>query len=200
MTTHPLLTRLDAALDGHIPSSVVELRGEWTTAVRRTYASAGASKGPVRDVVDARWHGTLAASDVMVGMALLETAGELEWIKAPTAAATLSVDVSLSAYAEFTSDRATFTANLAGGCLPGVSVRSRADLTAACVIEPAVVTMGHVTCVARTDGAAFHLLLLPRSVVKVGRGRLWRVRDEIASSLPADVRSVLTRGRTGSHK
>ena len=110
----------------------------------------------------------------------------------------LGVDVSLHAYAEYMTDRATFTASVAGACLPGVRVSVGSDLAATCTVEPGLVRTGRVSCIARVDAAAFFVLLFPRGLLTVGRKRLWRVRDEIASSLPAGVRELLTHRRTGS--
>jgi hypothetical protein len=60
------------------------------------------------------------------------------------------------------------------------------------------VTTGRVSRLARAESAAFYVLLVPGGVLEMGRKRLWRVRDEVASLLPANLRELLTRRRTGS--
>jgi hypothetical protein len=42
------------------------------------------------------------------------------------------------------------------------------------------------------------VLLLQGRFLKTGRHRLWRMREELASSLPPRIRELLTRRRSGS--
>jgi hypothetical protein len=51
---------------------------------------------------------------------------------------------------------------------------------------------------AQAETAAFVVLLIQGRFLKVGRQRLWRIREELASSLPQRLREILTRRRTGS--
>jgi hypothetical protein len=51
--------------------------------------------------------------------------------------------------------------------------------------------------VAEVNGAAFVVIALQKSALKVGRNRLWRIREELTSSFPADLRQYFGRGRTG---
>jgi hypothetical protein len=111
---------------------------------------------------------------------------------------TLPVDISLHAYAGYTTEGATFTASLAGAFLPGAPVAGSADLAGACVLGPDVLITGRVACLARMGSAAFFVMLIPRGLLKRGRKRLWRLRDEVASSLPTDARELLAHRRTGS--
>jgi len=197
---HPLLDQLDSSLRAVVPAESVELRGEWTTSSRRTYrseAQLGTGSGPLVDVVDLSWRGVLTCSSAITGIAFLLTADDLYWVKAPDASLTLPVHVSLHAYAGYTTEGATFTANLAGAYLPGVPVAGSAELRAACTLGPDVLTSGRVTCLARASSAAFFVVVIQRSLLKVGRKRIWRVRDDIASSLPAGIRELLTRRRGG---
>ena len=200
MLNHPLLDRLDSLPSDLVPRESVEFRGEWSTLLRRTYrseADVGTGSGPFVDVVDVHWRGALTASGAITGVAFLLTGDDLYWAKATEASVTLPVDVSLHAYAGYTTERATFTANIAGAYLPGVPVPGSADLAGSCALGPAVLTTGRVTCLARTHSAAFLVLLIQRSLLKFGRKRIWGVRPDIASSLPADIRELLTRRRTG---
>jgi hypothetical protein len=57
---------------------------------------------------------------------------------------------------------------------------------------------GRVSVLASADRADILVLLLQAGVFKIGRNRLWRLRDEYASVLPPRAREVLTRRRTGS--
>jgi hypothetical protein len=201
MGSHPLLDRLDSALRDHVPREPVDFAGEWSRPSRRTYkseAQVGTGSGPFADVVDFRWRGTLTGAAPIGGIAFLLTAGDLYWAKAPEISLALTVDVSLHAYAEYGADRATFTASIAGAYLPGTPVSVSSDVTESCSVQRGIVTTGRVSCLARASSAAFFVLLFQRGLLKVGRKRLWCVRDEIASSLPADIRELLSHRRTGS--
>ena len=105
--------------------------------------------------------------------------------------------IAFQAHAGYTTDRATFTASMAGACLPGVPISGSADLAGACALGPDVLTTGRVTCLARANSVAFLVFLIQRGLLKVGRKRLWRVRADIASSLPVGIRELLTRRRMG---
>ena len=197
---HPLLDQLDSSLSDLVAGESVEFRGEWSTSSRRTYkseAQIGTGSGPFRDVVDSRWRGALTSSGPITGIAFLLTADTLYWVKAANASLTLPVEVSLHAYAGHTTEGATFTASLASAYLPGLRIPGSADLTGACALGSSVLTTGRVTCLARANSAAFLVLLIQRGLLYVGRNRLWRLRDDIASSLPAGIRDLLTRRRTG---
>jgi hypothetical protein len=150
------------------------------------------------DVVDLRWRGTLTGAQPISGLAFLLASGNLFWAKTPEISPAPSVQLSLHAYADHAIERAT----LYGGhsrCLPtwhrcvrqgrfggGVHCRNgRAhDRTRVmpCSGQP----------------AALFVLLFPRDLLKVGRKRVWRVREEIALSFPPAIRELLTRRRTGS--
>ena len=200
MLNHPLLDQLDSSLSDLVPGESVEFRGEWSMPSRRTYKSetqVGTGAGPFVDVVDLHWRGALTSSGAISGIAFLLTANDLYWVKAAEASLTLMVHVSLQAYAGYTTDRATFTASMAGACLPGVPISGSADLAGACALGPDVLTTGRVTCLARANSVAFLVFLIQRGLLKVGRKRLWRVRADIASLLPAGIRELLTRRRTG---
>jgi hypothetical protein len=67
-----------------------------------------------------------------------------------------------------------------------------------CTLGNNRLTTAHVEPLAQTAEAAFVVLLLPAQSLKIGRHRLWRIREELASSLPLRVRDILTRRRSGS--
>jgi len=197
---YPFFLHLESSLGGLIPSEPVEVLGEWSTKTRKTYQSEkqqGSGVGPFVEVEDRRWHGTLSCRTAATGIMFLVTASKVYWAKAPTVALTLSVDVSLHGYTACASDRATFTAGMGGAGLPGVPVAAPAKLDDVCVPRPTAFSAGHVVTLARTDSAAFVVVVLPGSVVKMGRNHLWRLRDDVASSLPTDIRELLTRRRSG---
>ena len=168
-----------------VPAEPVEFGGRWTTSSRQAYKSAGqigSGSGPFVEVVDFRWHGALTSAGPFSGIAFLLTANSLYWAKAPEASLTLPVDISLHAYAEATTEGATFTASLAGAFLPGVPVAGSVDLAGACALGPNVLITGRVVCLARTSAAAFFVVLIPRGLLKMGRKRLWR-RETLAKFL-----------------
>ena len=199
MLGHPVLDQLDAALKDAVPAATIDVRGEWSQQSRLTYESAaqlGSGAGPFVEVVDHLWEGCLSGSDVLTGMAFLQTPSALHWVKVASASRSLAVRVSLHAFASDASGRMTFAAGLGGAFLPGVPVSASAGVRG-CVIAPAAVEAGRVACLARAEGAVFFVLPLPSVAVKFGRNRLWRLVDRLASGLSADVREIMTRRRVG---
>jgi hypothetical protein len=201
MLTHPLLDQLDASLTDRVAAEPVELRGEWAAPSRRPRDSQ--STGPpasprLDDIVDLFWRGTLISSDAISGIAFLLTPDRLDWIKAAEASTSLELTVSLHAYAGRVPPGATFTAGVGGALLPGVPVAVGEDLAATVDMHTGVTTTGRVTRLADAGTAAVFVLLLPRTLLKVGRHHLWRLRSDIADTLPAAVRELLTRRRTGT--
>jgi hypothetical protein len=198
---HPLLDQLDLSIRDLVPGESVEFSDEWTTSSRRAYkskAEIGTGSGPFVEVVDFRWRGALTSTGPFSGIAFLLTPVNLYWVKAPQVSLTLPVHVSLHAYAGYTAEGATFAASLAGASLPGAPVAGSADLAGACALGPNVLITGRVTCLARATSAAFFVLLIQRGLLKIGRKRLWRLRDDVGSSLPPDIRELLAHRRTGS--
>lgn len=198
--THPLLEQLGTALEGHIPRLPVTLAGNWLEASRRTCqseAQLGSRSGPYEDVVDLRWDGGLTADEPIGGIAFLLTDGETYWAKTPHISELLAVDISLHAYADYRTGRATFTARIGGADLPGVPVPIVRDLSATCTIEKTEMRTGCVSCLARAGATSLWVLLLPRSVLQMGRKRLWHVREKVAAALPSEVRGLLTERRSG---
>jgi hypothetical protein len=119
-------------------------------------------------------------------------------VKAPTVALTLPVAVSLHAYAGYAGDRATFTAGMGGAFLPGLPVAAPTRLDEVAAPGQMTFTTGRVVTLAQMHSTAFVVIVLPGIVLRMGRKHLWRVRDDIASSLAPDVRELLTRRRSGS--
>jgi hypothetical protein len=184
-----------------MPQEPVDFAGSWLPSRRRTYETArqsGTGSGPFVDVVDLRWCGILTCPAPIAGIGFLVTAAGLFWVKSSPAAVSLPVDISLHGYAGFSAGQATFTAGLGGAVLPGVPVAYEADLAGCCTLGPPRFTTARLEQLAEADTAAFVVLLIQGRFLKVGRHRLWRIRDELASSLPQRVREILTRRRTGS--
>jgi len=201
MLQHPLFDELNASLSALVPKEPVEFVGEWLPSVRRTYETArqsGTGSGPFVDVIDLRWRGTLTCSVPIAGIAFLVTAAELFWVKSTPAALSQPVDMSLHAYADYSARQATFAASMGGTVLPGVPVSCGGDLASSCTLGPPRFTTARAEQLAQADKAAFVVLLIQGRFLKVGRQRLWRLREELASSLPPRVREILTRRRTGT--
>lgn len=201
MRQHPIFDELDASLSVLMSKEPVEFAGNWLPSSRRTYQSArqsGTGSGPFVDVVDFKWHGTLTCSVPIAGIAFLATTDEVFWAKSVPATESLSVDVSLHAYADYLPERATFVAGIGNRFLPGIPVDCGRDLIAACELGRPDLTTARVERLAQVDVAAFVVLLMQGRFLKVGRHRLWHVREDIASSLPPRVREILTRRRSGT--
>ena len=197
---HPLIESIEESLAGIVPPEPIEIRGAWTESMRRTYRDAsqvGTGAGPFADVIDVVWNAVVECVQPLAGIAFLERIGSLDWVKSPPASPNLTVDVSLHAQADHSLERATFGAGLGRERLPGVAVSCGADLAHACAIGPASATTGRAHRVAEIDGVAFHVVLIQGSLLKTGRNRLWRLADRLAAELPAEVREILTRRRTG---
>jgi hypothetical protein len=201
MASHPLLDQLDIDLRDRVPAQPVDFAGEWSTRSRRTYATdaqLGTGPSPFMDVVDRQWRGALTCAEPMGAVAFLLASGNLFWVKSRELSATLPVEVSLHAWADYRPDRATFAAVIGGAYLPGVPVLAAPDVAGSCTVEPGTIRTGRVTCLARANPAALFVLLIPRRLLRMGRKRVWRVRDGVVASLPTGIPALLTRGRTGS--
>ena len=201
MRRHPLFDELDTSLAALVPKEPVEFVGSWLTSARRTYEAArqtGTGSGPFVDVVDLRWSGTLTCPAPIVGIAFLVTAAGLFWVKSTPATTVLPVDVSLHAHADYSAEQATFAAGMGGVVLPGVPVVCGSDLERCCTLGPPRFATTQLAQLAEADTAAFVVLLIQARFVKIGRRRLWHLREELASSLPQRVREILTRRRAGT--
>ena len=201
LNRHPLFDELELALAPFVPQEPVLLAGAWTRSIRRSYANAaqlGTGSGPFVDVVDLRWGGSLSCAVPVAALSFLATARELFWAKSAPPAAVQPVHISLHAYERDRSGAATFAAGVADSFLPGVPTSGAHDLAAVPMPGPARFTTGRVTQLAATTEVSFHVLVLQRPIVTVGRKRLWRVRDELASALPPRACELLTRRRSGT--
>ena len=202
MTGRPqLFDELDASLAPLISQEPVDFAGSWLPSTRRTYKTGnqiGTGSGPFVDVVDRWWRGTLTCPAPIAAIGFLVTPSGLFWVKSSPAATTLPVAVSLHAYADYSAEHATFTGDVGGAVLPGVPVACGVDPARSCTLEPRRLATGRLEQLANADTAAFAVLLIQGRFLKVGRHRLWRVRDEFAAPLSPRLREILTRRRTGA--
>ena len=200
MHCHPLFDELDAAFAALVPEEPVEFVGGWFPSERRTYETVrqeGTGSGPFVDVIDLRWRGTLRCSVPIAGIAFMVTPADLFWVKSAPASLILPVEISLHAYAGYSAERATFAASMGDSVLPSVPIACGVDLASSCVVGPSRFTTGSVEQLAQADKATFVVFLVQGRFLKVGRRRLWHLREELASSLLPRVREILTRRRTG---
>jgi hypothetical protein len=105
--------------------------------------------------------------------------------------------LSLHAWEGYTQGRAAFAGGIGGSFLPGVPVAFSGDVNTGCTFGPGRGATGHLQQIVQVDTITFVVLLLPANLIKVGRKRIWHVRDEIALSLPENARRLLTRNRSG---
>lgn len=198
----PFIEDFFSPLAAVVPGEPAELRGEWSTSLRRIYENAiqvDSGVGPFVEVIDARWAGTFESSVPLTGIAMLYRSGGW-WAKASPATMNPGVQVSLHTRAGCVDGQASFAAGLHGVFLPTVPVTCGDDLSAACTFGSSHAVTGRPHLVAEIDGAAFIVVMLQGSVLKVGRNRLWHLRDELVSALPTDLRQLLARGRTGNFR
>lgn len=198
MTT---MEEISSALAGVIPEQSFLVRGAWAIATRSLDADEVAASDTERRerdlVLDARWSATIECDVPLAGVAFLCRRDGAYWGKSAPAKSSPAVHVSLHASALDTNGRASFGVGMEGIGLPAVPFPRRADLLAGCALGPATGVTGRSTVVAEVESATFSVLLLPASALEVGRNRLWSLRQELAKRLPADVRALLTHGRTG---
>jgi hypothetical protein len=182
-----------------MPSEAVDFSGEWVPSVRRAYRSStqlGSGAGPFVEVIDYKWNGALAGAPPIAGVAFMQAGDTIWWAKSQPATLTMPVQVSLHAYADHLPGRATLGAALGAAVLTS-PFDHRGDLIRACEVRSSHVMTARVERVAHVPGATFFVLLFDGKCLKVGRHRLWRVRDDIASRLPLPFQELLTRKRSG---
>jgi hypothetical protein len=184
---HPVIERIARSLEAIVPPDPIEIAGSWSRSTR----------GADAEIVDAVWRAAIEGTTSVVGLGFLQHRESLYWVKSGPAKTDREIRVSLTAYADRRVPGATFTTGFADARLPGVPVRCGNDLENACAIGPARAVAGRPHRVAEIDGAALVVIVLPGAAVKTGRNRLWRLRDELADDLPGEVRTLLTRGRSG---
>jgi hypothetical protein len=140
------------------------------------------------------WEATLG--EVLAGVLFLRhsPAEPWAWAKSAPPAPGPVLSITLSRWAS--ERRCTFGAAFHRAARPAEALTLVAEPAASCRFAPSL-RIGRADVVARCAGAEVALLVLPPEPLRVGRSRLWRVRDELAGALPEEARAVLTRGRTG---
>jgi hypothetical protein len=184
-----------------IPPERAALVGSWSRQLRRQYenpSQLGSGCGPYVDVLDVRWRGTIDCSVPVVGVAFLQTADEVYWVKSAPAALAQSVEICVSGYANYTPGAATLSCGLGGSLLPGVPVQASGNLQDCCRMGSGETTTGVPYQVCETESVRFIIVLVPQPLAKPGRSRLWRLRPQAALQLPIGLRKLFTYGRCGS--
>ena len=196
----PFLRLLQDSLASFRTGAMAHLAGEWRARSRRTYRDSsqlGSGVGPFIDVTDFCWEGSLAGPTAMAAIGFLRTATALHWVKSCPPQPTMEITIAAEAHADCRPDMATVGFGVGGSQLPAVLV----SVTPAIPHSLPVVTGERAVCgllsVMRATPVEFFVLLLPDHMVRVGRNRLWQLRDEHAAALPEQIRSVLTRRRRG---
>lgn len=193
------LDELDLALARVVPPETVTVEGQWASSRRGTYRHEDSRPGvgPFLEVLDWTWKGTLVGADPLAAIVFLEEPAAVHWVKSARVASSLPVNLSLHAYADHSSKVATFAASVGDDGPPAVPVADTGSPAETCEISAGPFVTGRVAVLARTEGADLLVLLFPARLVKIGRNRLWRLRDQYAAELPPRLREVLTRRRTG---
>ncbi len=191
---------LSSPLTAVVPAEPVTVRGSWSTHRRKAYSDAsqlGTGTGPFVEVVDSVWAGTFESAVPLAGIALMCTPGTAWWAKSSPAGVHLPVRVSLTASSATTGERATFAGSFHGAFVPWVPVDGG---QAGCRLGTENLATGRPHVVAEVGDVAFAAVLLPEALLKVGRNRLWRLRDAIAPGLPSSLAELLTRRRAGEFR
>jgi hypothetical protein len=173
--------------------------GAWTAKPQRRYASAkqsGTGEGPFIETVDWRWDGAFEAASSLVGLAMLVVDGRVYWAKSEPPAERPAVSFSAFGWAGCAGS-VYFTGSFHGTFLPAVPVEIGVAPPEACILGKLTAIVGVPHVVAQIGGVLFAVVLLPASAVRVGRNRLWRLREGIADGLPEGPRRLFTRGRSG---
>lgn len=197
---YPVLAELESALAQVVSTVPVSLAGEWRTSRRVTYQSEqqrGSGSGAYVEIEDTRWTGKLECSRPIVCVAFLRTPQTLFWAKSQPPSASLLVDVSVHAYVGYRLDRATFASAIGGARLPSMTIPFTGAAKRDVVIESAGHATGRLAPLVHLDHAEVMFCMIPGSVTKVGRKRIWHLRREVAAALPKTVRDMLAHGRNG---
>jgi len=177
----------------------VRMSGAWSGKPQRRYASPeqlGTGEGPYVETVDWRWDGAFESASPFVGIAVLAMDQRLYWVKSRPPVARAVVTLSVGGWAA-RPGFVSFSGGFHGASPPSVPVEIGDEPPASCIIGSPRTSTGLLHLVARVGRAAFGVVLLQASAVKVGRSRLWHLREEIASELSPELALLTTRGRSG---
>jgi hypothetical protein len=183
-----------------LPAEAVRMSGAWASKPQRRYASPeqlGSGAGPYVETVDWRWDGVFESASSLAGVAFLSVDQRVYWVKSQPPAVRPAVGFSAHGWAA-RPGAVSVAASFHGSVLPSAPAEIGEEPPAACAIGASATAAGTLHVVARIERVAFAVLLLPASAVRVGRNRLWHLREDVASQLPSDQRLLLTRGRSGA--
>ena len=187
------------ALREVLPAEEVRIAGAWSAKPQLRYASPtqqGTGEGPFVETVDWRWEGTVESATPVAGIAIRVIDHRASWAKSQPAVAQAPLVILATGWAE-SPGSVSFSGGFHGASLPSAPVDLSAEPPASVVLGPSRTKTGLLHVVARAGRAALAVVLVPGSAVKVGRNRLWHLRDEFASRLPPDLQRLMTRGRSG---
>lgn len=182
-----------------IAAEEVRMSGAWSEKPQRRSASPdqlGTGTGPYTETVDWRWDGAFESAAPLVGIALLVLDECFYWVKSHPPVARPAVSFSTHGWGARPCS-VFVTGSLHGTYLPAVPVEASGHPPASCFIGQPVTSTGTPHLVGRLERVAFAVVLLPASAVKVGRNRLWHLREAVASRLPPNLQRLVTKGRSG---
>jgi hypothetical protein len=177
----------------------VQMSGAWNVKRQRRYASptqSGTGEGPFIETFDWRWEGTFLGSSPLVGLALLSSARHTYWAKSAPPGSCPEVCVLVTGWVD-ASHQVSATGSFHGSGLPSIPVAIHDEPPVSCIIGASRGSVGIPHVVMRLEPLVFSVLLLPASAIKVGRKRLWHLREKLASGIPPSLRQILTRRRSG---
>jgi hypothetical protein len=183
-----------------VPTEAVRASGTWVSKPQGRHVSptqAGTGEGRFVETIDWQWDGTFETASPLAGIALLLRDERLYWVKSQPPIACPPVSFSVHGWAARSTCSVSVMGSFHGAFLPSMPVEIGQEPPVSCVIGQSAASTGTPHVVARVAGVVFAVLLLPSSAIKVGRNRLWRLREELARSLPPELHQIATRGRTG---
>lgn len=193
---HSLLTELQSSLAVSVPTQPVALVGEWSST--RRHAQIHCESGPIVGILDTFWRGTLACPIPFACIAFLRAGEALTWSKSRPASPAFTIELSVHAYVGHLPGRATFACVVGGARVPSIPISCGADPVAEVTIQTAGHMTGQVARIAVTRDLELFVGLIPGSVLRVGRKRVWHFRKQYAAALPAQIRETFDAGRTGT--
>jgi hypothetical protein len=173
--------------------------GAWLPVSRRTYVSPaqhGTGAGPFKEVIDYRWDGAFSSSAPIAGIAFALEPAFTYWVKSSPPSLELPVSIRVAAYADGSDDRCTVTLGLGGSFLPGFPAPATPGLPAL-ALGAGTHPLGTALSIVQAPSVELCVVLVPGSLVEMGRNRLWRLRDRQAPHVPEPIRTLLTRRRSG---
>jgi hypothetical protein len=196
-----LIDVLQRWLPAAVPPEKVALKGDWSRPKRLQYKSSsqlGSGSGPYVEVLDAVWRGTVECRVPVAGIAFLEAADRVYWVKSAPAVFSQPVEVRVRGGVDYSPDRATFSCGLGQSWLPGMPLTVSGGSLDGCRIGSGDTTTGVPYQVCQTEAGRFIIVLVQQALARTGRCRLWRLRHRAAVLLPLGLREVFTQRRRGS--